>query len=101
MASASPSTPRPQTSQSPLPPLDSVQAGAEQQDERMTREMLPRREQRLWRAACARLGGLRLVLEGLEDRGNRAALLRSAEAIGLLHVHEVLLRARTQTHECS
>ena len=52
-----------------------------------------RRETRLRAAARARMGGLRIVLEGLEDLGNRAAILRSAEALGLLHVHEVVREA--------
>ncbi|OLQ07406.1 hypothetical protein AK812_SmicGene9163 [Symbiodinium microadriaticum] len=40
-------------------------------------------------AAGARLAGIRIVLEDLSDPGNRAAILRSVEALGLLHVHEV------------
>ncbi len=48
-----------------------------------------RRDERVREAARRRMGGLRCVLEGLEDRGNRAAVLRSVEAFGLLHVHEV------------
>jgi len=48
-----------------------------------------RRETRLRRSAYGRMGGLRVVLEGFEDRGNRAAVLRTAEAIGMLHVHEI------------
>lgn len=47
------------------------------------------RDLRLASAAVRRLGGLRCVLERLEDRGNRAAVLRTAEALGLLNVHEV------------
>ena len=44
---------------------------------------------RLRFAASRRMDGLRIVLDGLEDRGNRAAVLRSAEALGILNVHEV------------
>ena len=29
------------------------------------------------------------MLERLEDRGNRSAVLRTTEALGLLHVHEI------------
>ncbi len=47
------------------------------------------RAQRLELAASRRLASVRLVLERLEDRGNRAAVLRSAESLGLLHVDEV------------
>ena len=47
------------------------------------------RAARLRRAAFARCSGVRVVLECLEDAGNRAAILRTAEALGLLHVHEV------------
>ncbi|CAJ1399421.1 unnamed protein product [Effrenium voratum] len=53
----------------------------------------PRREERLKRAAKGRLSGLRVVLEELCDPGNRAAILRSVEALGLLHVHEVVATA--------
>jgi tRNA (guanosine-2'-O-)-methyltransferase len=35
------------------------------------------------------MAGLRIVLDRLEDGGNRAAILRSCEAFGLLHVHEI------------
>lgn len=47
------------------------------------------REARLAKIAAARMSGLRIVLEGLEDSGNRAAILRSVDAFGLLHCHEV------------
>lgn len=47
------------------------------------------RNQRLLLAASKRIGSVHVVLEGLEDRGNRAAILRTVEALGLLHVHEV------------
>ena len=47
------------------------------------------RAQRLELAASRRLTSVRLVLEHLEDRGNRAAILRTAESLGLLHVDEV------------
>lgn len=44
---------------------------------------------RLTRACSFRMTGLRLVLDGLSDPGNRAAVIRTAEALGLLHVHVV------------
>eukprot|EP00434_Breviolum_minutum_P035379 symbB.v1.2.031316.t1/scaffold3623.1/size53121/2 len=44
---------------------------------------------RLERSAQYRLDGLRVILEDLCDPGNRAAILRSVEAFGLLHVHEI------------
>ena len=47
------------------------------------------REARLFHAASRRVGGVHCVLERLEDRGNRAAILRSVEALGLLNVHEI------------
>ena len=47
------------------------------------------RQQKLQRAASSRMAGLRIVLEDCEDVGNRAAILRTAEAFGLLHIHEV------------
>eukprot|EP00966_Prymnesium_polylepis_P137079 3167512-Prymnesium_polylepis.1 len=39
--------------------------------------------------ARSRVGGVRCVLENVENDANRAAILRSVEALGLLHVHEV------------
>ena len=48
------------------------------------------RARRLRRVAAGRMAGLRLVLDRLEDSGNRAAVLRSCEAFGLLHVHEIV-----------
>ena len=47
------------------------------------------RAQKLLRAASRRVSGVHCVLEGLENSGNRAAILRTVEALGLLHVHEV------------
>lgn len=48
------------------------------------------RAARLRAAALARFGGVRIVLEDLCDYGNRAAILRTVEAFGLLHVHEIV-----------
>ena len=47
------------------------------------------RERRLAYAASHRVAGVHCILENIQDRGNRAAVLRSVEALGLLHVHEV------------
>ena len=47
------------------------------------------RQLRLERSAARRIAGLHCALEHCEDRGNRAAMLRTAEALGLLHIHEV------------
>ena len=44
---------------------------------------------RLHNAASQRVKGLICVLDRLEDRGNRAAILRTCEALGILHIHEV------------
>jgi len=49
----------------------------------------PQRLSRLTRACGFRMSGLRLVLDGLADPGNRAAVIRSCEALGLLHIHVV------------
>ena len=49
------------------------------------------RQQKLQRAASSRMAGLRIILEDCEDVGNRAAILRTAEAFGLLHIHEIPL----------
>ena len=53
-----------------------------------------RRGNRVAAAARARMAGVRIVLENIEDKGNRAAIMRSAEALGLLHVHEVSTDAK-------
>ena len=52
----------------------------------------------MWRGKkwCGVLGGHALYWQGFEDRGNRAAVLRTAEAVGVLHVHEVNAE---QTHK--
>lgn len=47
------------------------------------------RWRRVEAVASRRLEGLRVVLEDLCDPGNRAAIVRSVEAFGLLHLHEV------------
>lgn len=51
--------------------------------------LTPQRQERLERSIGHRMAGLRLVLDGVADPGNRAACIRSAEALGLLHVHVV------------
>lgn len=51
--------------------------------------MTAARALRLRLAAEQRIGHLRCVLDHLEDRGNRAAILRTCEALGILHVHEI------------
>ena len=52
-------------------------------------EITSERRQKLQRAASSRMAGLRIVLEDCEDVGNRAAILRTAEAFGLLHIHGI------------
>jgi len=52
---------------------------------------------RLRAAAASRMDGLRVVLEDLSDYGNRAAIFRSVEALGLLHVHEIV-QSRHASH---
>ncbi|CAE8609510.1 unnamed protein product [Polarella glacialis] len=49
-----------------------------------------RRAARIRAAALSRLESLRVVLEDICDPGNRAAILRSVESLGLLNVHEVI-----------
>lgn len=49
-----------------------------------------RRQRRLDAASSKRIAGVRIVLENLTNEGNRAAILRSVEALGLLHVDEVI-----------
>mmetsp|Transcript_22471 Transcript_22471/g.55404 ORF Transcript_22471/g.55404 Transcript_22471/m.55404 type:complete len:255 (-) Transcript_22471:292-1056(-) len=52
-------------------------------------DLLPRRIARLERAAAFRMKGLRIVMDNVADPGNRAAVMRTAEALGLLHVHVI------------
>lgn len=51
--------------------------------------LTPSRRDRMLEAAAQRMKGLTVVLEALYDPGNRGAILRSAEANGLLDVHVV------------
>src|SRR3954447_971272 len=48
--------------------------------------LLEDRRARIDAAAAARLGGLRVVIENLHDPHNGAAVLRSAEAVGVQRV---------------
>lgn len=48
-----------------------------------------RRIQRLDATAARRMSGLRCVLENVRSMGNRAAVLRSCEAFGILDFHEL------------
>lgn len=56
---------------------------------------------RLQQAASGRLRSVCVVLEGWDQGGDRAALMRSAECIGLLHVHEVRCTRATKAHQAS
>jgi tRNA (guanosine-2'-O-)-methyltransferase len=47
------------------------------------------RREKLSAGAARRLKGVRLVLENIEDAGNRAAIMNSVEAFGLCYVDEV------------
>ena len=53
-----------------------------------------RREQRILQAAGSRIGSVCCIIEGMDDGGDRAAVLRTAESLGFLHVHEVQTAAR-------
>ena len=55
--------------------------------------LTPQRLARLKDVCAARMAGLRIVLDGLGDPGNRAAVIRSSEALGcfphvLKHTHD-------------
>mmetsp|Transcript_40077 Transcript_40077/g.107353 ORF Transcript_40077/g.107353 Transcript_40077/m.107353 type:complete len:160 (+) Transcript_40077:714-1193(+) len=52
-------------------------------------DLLPQRLARLQKVVSTRMEGLRIVLDGLSDPGNRAAVIRTCEALGLLHIHMV------------
>ena len=47
------------------------------------------RDERLAGCAARRMSGVVVVLDELEDLGNRAAILRTVEALGFLAVHEI------------
>ncbi|CAK0880148.1 unnamed protein product [Prorocentrum cordatum] len=49
-----------------------------------------RRLARIEATARQRVAGVRIVLEDLQNDGNRAAILRSVESLGLLYVEEVV-----------
>ena len=55
----------------------------------LSESVSPPRLQRLRGAVHARLADTTLVLESLADSGNAAAILRTAEALGLQHVHVI------------
>ena len=52
--------------------------------------LLDRRAERIDRVVAERLGTLTLVLEGVHDPHNLAAVLRTAEGLGLQEVHVIL-----------
>ena len=69
---------------------DSTQPpGREPVDEGLPPDLPPgvRRAERMRLVAGRRLGGLRVVLDGVHDRHNISAVLRSCEGFGLQHVH--------------
>jgi len=49
-----------------------------------------RRQKRIMEAASQRIGGVRIVLENITNHGNRAAILRTVEALGFLYVDEII-----------
>jgi tRNA (guanosine-2'-O-)-methyltransferase len=51
--------------------------------------VLEARAERLEAVLAARLAGVTVVLEHVHDEGNISAVLRTAEAMGLLHVHVI------------
>ncbi|KAL1505069.1 hypothetical protein AB1Y20_008829 [Prymnesium parvum] len=57
-----------------------------------------RRAAKLRRAARARLASVACVIDAMADAGDRAAVHRTAEALGLLHVHEVSAAAHRAAH---
>lgn len=57
------------------------------------------RAMKLARSAGMRLSSLCCVLEGIEDGGDRAAFMRTAEAFGILHVHEIITDNTIRAHQ--
>jgi hypothetical protein len=57
-------------------------------------DLLPRRVLRFQRAIEGRIKGLRIVMDNVVDPGNRAAVMRSAEAFGYVNqsrkIHDTL-----------
>ena len=62
----------------------------------------PQRLARLKDVCASRMAGLRIVLDGLGDPGNRAAVIRSSEALGCcrsaVHPPEFGIRAHVLKH---
>jgi tRNA(Leu) C34 or U34 (ribose-2'-O)-methylase TrmL len=54
-----------------------------------TQKISPARLERLKTAAGNRIRGVRIGLQGITNEGNRSAILRSFEALGLLYVEEI------------
>ncbi|EKX47889.1 hypothetical protein GUITHDRAFT_151995, partial [Guillardia theta CCMP2712] len=49
----------------------------------------PQRLAKLQRAVLNRMSGFRIVIDGVQDPGNHAAVMRTAEALGLLDLHVI------------
>lgn len=60
--------------------------------------LTPARMERLRAASSARMDGIAVVLDGLYDPGNRAAVYRAADGLGLLNMHICRPEASRKLH---
>ena len=76
---------------------DEKEKERELEGERETERELTSRQKRLLQVASQRIRGVCIVLENITNYGNRAAILRSVEALGFLYVDEIIPPLETTT----
>jgi len=75
--------------QNPIPLGNGVQIAAETIVQKVAPLLTAERRTKIEHVLAARTFTVSVVLENLYDRGNVSAVLRSAEALGLAHVHVI------------
>jgi tRNA (guanosine-2'-O-)-methyltransferase len=71
---------------------------AEEPLEALLARMSARRAERLRAAVAHRMRGIAVVLDGLHDPGNRSAVYRTTEGLGLLEVHVTRIEQARKRH---
>ncbi len=74
--------------------LDNTSLTAEQAIEVLSPLINERRQKRITQIVDQRSFGLQVVLDGLADRGNVAAVMRTAEGLGIAQIHMIEPRSR-------